>query len=194
VVAIVTGVLLGVVLLAGSAQAFHLFRADWSYKSRPMGEPWQVCTAGMPAGFAATIRRAASTWNYRGFRFTFKSNGCSSGGGRPRFNGVNQIGLGSGLGRGVLASTTRFYNRGSGQMLECDLRFNDAQRWYVGRGNVPNGQIDLYSVALHEFGHCLGLEHSGGRSTVMSPTIGDGVARRRLGSDDIAGRAAIYGR
>jgi hypothetical protein len=178
VVAIVTGVLLGVVLLAGSAQAFRLFRADWSYKSRPMGEPWQVCTAGMPAGFAATIRRAASTWNYRGFRFTFKSNGCSSGGGRPRFNGVNQIGLGSGLGRGVLASTTRFYNRGSGQMLECDLRFNDAQRWYVGRGNV----------------HCLGLEHSGGRSTVMSPTIGDGVARRRLGSDDIAGRAAIYGR
>lgn len=192
--AVAAAALLGAVALAGTAQAFRLFRADWSYKASPMGEPLRVCTAGMPAGFAPAIKRAAAAWTYRGFRFTFRSDGCSAGGQHPRYDSVNQIGLGGGLGRGELASTALFYNRGSGRMLECDMRFSDAYRWYVGRGRVPEGQIDLYSVALHEFGHCLGLGHSTAQPPpVMYPTIGDGVARRGLRSDDVAGRRAIYG-
>jgi hypothetical protein len=67
--------------------------------------------------------------------------------------------------------------------------------WYVGEGRVPSGRFDLFSVALHELGHCLGLVHSRARPTpVMDPAIGPGVARRRPQPDDRAGERAIYGR
>jgi hypothetical protein len=44
-----------------------------------------------------------------------------------------------------------------------DMHFNDAQTWQLGSG------IDLYSVALHETGHALGLGHSDVPGDVMYP-------------------------
>lgn len=175
---------------AGGAGAYRLLGPDWSYKSSPMGESLQVCTSGMPSGAAQIIKRAAARWNYAAFRFSFRGDGCSSGGQFPRYNGVNQVDWGGGLGSGTLARTLVTYERSSGNALECDIRFNADQPWYVGSGGVPDGRFDLYSVALHELGHCLGLGHNGG---VMTARVPDGTARRSLRSDDIRGRAAIYG-
>ena len=67
---------------ASPAGAYELLGADWTYKSDPMGEPWQICIAGMPPGAEQIIRRAATVWNYRRFRFSFRSNGCSPSGDR----------------------------------------------------------------------------------------------------------------
>jgi hypothetical protein len=67
---------------AGTA-TLRLIGLDWSYRSSPMGEPWEICTSGMPSGAAAVIKRAAAVWNYGQFRFVFKGNGCSSGGRSP---------------------------------------------------------------------------------------------------------------
>jgi hypothetical protein len=59
--------------------------------------------------------------------------------------------------------------------------------------NVPPGasQIDLTTVAIHEFGHALGLNHSPVVGSVMEAFYGG--PRRVLHSDDINGITSIYG-
>jgi hypothetical protein len=65
-----------------------------------------------------------------------------------------------------------------------DMHFNDAQTWGVGMN------IDLFSVALHEIGHALGLAHSDVPSAVMYPYY---KLSAGLMSDDIAAIQALYG-
>ncbi|KAJ7974493.1 metalloendoproteinase 2-MMP-like [Quillaja saponaria] len=58
--------------------------------------------------------------------------------------------------------------------------------------NPGRDEFDLESLALHEIGHLLGLEHSHDPGSVMVPSIGAGVTRRKLGQDDINGIRALY--
>jgi hypothetical protein len=76
---------------------------------------------------------------------------------------------------------------------KCAIRFNSAKRWYVGSGAPSNTQNDLFSVALHEFGHCVGLADVQTSGAVMSGTLLPGQTARDLKPDDIAGRNKIYG-
>jgi transcriptional regulator CtsR len=57
--------------------------------------------------------------------------------------------------------------------------------WHIG--SFP----DLYSVALHEIGHSIGLDHSSISTAVMYPTTSSVFTG--LSADDIAGAQAIYG-
>ena len=67
-----------------------------------------------------------------------------------------------------------------------DIQFNTAQTWVAG----TTGGYDLFTVALHEFGHALGLLHSSSYTAAMYPSYA-GI-RLGLGSDDVAGIRAIY--
>ena len=51
----------------------------------------------------------------------------------------------------------------------------------------------LLYVAVHEFGHALGLYHSDVNDAVMAPFYDEGLAAT-LRQDDIAGIQAIYGK
>ena len=70
-----------------------------------------------------------------------------------------------------------------------DLHFDDSNTWVDDANAV--GQIDLYTVALHEIGHALGLGHSEVVGSVMEATYAGG--RRNLSNDDIDGIQALYG-
>lgn len=75
-------------------------------------------------------------------------------------------------------------------VLPKPVHFDDSEnRWAVGR---IHGSFDVESVALHEFGHILGLAHSSATGAVMAPTIDDGVTRRVLADDDVEGVRSLY--
>lgn len=68
--------------------------------------------------------------------------------------------------------------------LAGDMHLNEDQDWQIGAG------IDLYTVALHEAGHALGLGHTDDPNTIMYPYYRFGAG---LSSGDIAGVQALYG-
>ncbi len=76
---------------------------------------------------------------------------------------------------------------GSGN-IAGDMHFDDDETWSDGGGG---GTFDFHTVALHEFGHALGLGHSNDPNSVMYAFYGG--QRRTLTADDIAGIQAIYG-
>lgn len=85
---------------------------------------------------------------------------------------------------------------GAGGNVAGDLHFDDSNSWFIsdfnGSGlNVGTGSFDLYTVAIHEIGHALGLGHSAFGGAAMEATYA-GI-RTSLSADDIAGIQAIYG-
>ena len=87
---------------------------------------------------------------------------------------------------GVLAHG--FYPPPNGGDVAGDIHFDEAEQWSV---NTPPSGIDLLTVALHEFGHTIGLGHSNVASAVMYAYYGG--PRRDLTSDDVAAAQALYG-
>lgn len=71
------------------------------------------------------------------------------------------------------------------------VHFDEAETWTV-EDPPPPGQFDLVTVAAHELGHALGLDHSQERESIMWPTI-NGV-QRSLAHDDIEAIQFLYGR
>jgi hypothetical protein len=65
-----------------------------------------------------------------------------------------------------------------------DMHLNDDERWQVG------ADTDLYSVALHEAGHALGLVHVDDPNQVMYPYY---QMRTTLGTGDISVVQSFYG-
>ena len=79
-----------------------------------------------------------------------------------------------------------------GQIAEADILFNPAELFTTNTTTVSN-RIDFQSVATHEAGHFLGLDHSTMVSATMFPTIANGYNyAKTLSSDDIAAISTIY--
>jgi hypothetical protein len=81
-----------------------------------------------------------------------------------------------------------FLRWGPGAPPICDLHFDEDESWSVS--NPPSG-MDLMTIALHEVGHAIGLQHEDDVPAVMN-TVSPQV-RRELLADDIAGAQAKYG-
>jgi Matrixin/Putative peptidoglycan binding domain len=91
-------------------------------------------------------------------------------------------------GSGVLAHA--FYPPPNGGDIAGDAHFDEAETWTI---TVPpgSGHVDLVTVAAHEFGHSLGLNHSSVANSLMFPSYSG--PHRFLHSDDVAGIQSIYG-
>lgn len=42
-------------------------------------------------------------------------------------------------------------------LWQQDIKFDSAEDWYTGTGNVPSGKIDAQATATHELGHAMGF-------------------------------------
>ena len=80
----------------------------------------------------------------------------------------------------------------AGQIMEADIMFNPAVAFSTNTV-TPGDRIDLQSVATHEIGHLLGLDHTTILSATMFPTLTAGASYARvLSPDDIAGVSTLY--
>jgi predicted Zn-dependent protease len=82
------------------------------------------------------------------------------------------------------------YDPYSGKILDADTSYNNSYTWSV-TGSA--WAIDVQSVATHEIGHQLGLDHSQYQDATMFWATGQGdTSQRSLSSDDIAGVCYLY--
>jgi len=132
------------------------------------------------------LSRAGRTWimepcSYFAFRV---GDGHPNNRGAPIADGVNNVTWDYGY--GGLAVT---YLWGGGATRQNDTIFNEQYSWSCS-GNPGIGHYDVETVALHEFGHVLGLGHSGDSSAVMYAYY-HGVLRN-LQTDDSNGVCSLY--
>ncbi|MGH9434218.1 MAG: matrixin family metalloprotease [Terriglobia bacterium] len=78
------------------------------------------------------------------------------------------------------------------QIIDADIAFNPQYQFSTSTPSLP-GHYDLQSIATHEVGHLLGLEHDGIAHAVMYPFGDSGIGQTRtLSTDDVAGIAYLY--
>ncbi|XP_067285943.1 matrix metalloproteinase-25 [Pseudorasbora parva] len=74
-----------------------------------------------------------------------------------------------------------------------DTHFDDEESWTYS----DNSGTDLFAVAVHEFGHALGLSHSSSSPSIMRPyyqgAVGDDIATYTLPEDDRHAIQSLYG-
>ena len=87
-------------------------------------------------------------------------------------------------GKGRVLAHTFYPSPPNPEPVAGDLHFDDDEDWAVGT------YLDIFSVALHELGHALGLGHSDQPGAVMYPYYRFVTG---LGADDIAGVQDLYG-
>jgi hypothetical protein len=102
--------------------------------------------------------------------------------------------FGSNFGSGTLAVTMLGYRNGNFE--ETDTVFNKAISWDSYRGPLTPPVFDFHRVAIHEFGHTLGLDHPDQATpkqnvvAIMNSVVSN---LDTLAQDDINGVTAIYG-
>jgi len=76
---------------------------------------------------------------------------------------------------------------------EADVRITTSYRWTSGGGQCPCAAGSAYylnAVALHEFGHVIGLCHTNVPSDLMYPSFG-ACENKNKSSDETAGESAL---
>jgi hypothetical protein len=146
---------------------------------------------GSASAWQNVILKAAQTWAQQAnINFAVvNDSGADSGSGSyqqgdPNFGDIRiggfDFGDSSTLAMGYLPPQINNYS------VAGDIAFNTAQIF-----NINGLDYDLYTVALHELGHALGLDHSTNAAAIMYPVY-QGV-EYGLYSDDVSGVQSIYG-
>lgn len=94
------------------------------------------------------------------------------------------------LGGGVAVGVALTY-KNNGVIQGCDTEYNHVDWQYSD--DDPASEMDFPSLANHENGHCLGLDHDPNDfNSVMYPTVNPGEERRQLDPHDVDNVCQLY--
>ena len=141
---------------------------------------WKVNLGGQSSGHIAAITSAMDSWNdVEGSDYHLIYGGTTSAGWAT--DNANTILWASGNGcTGSCLALTALVLQSGQKIVESDITFNTAYAW-----NTNGLDYDVEAVALHEFGHSLGIHHS--NSSCGPPTMQAtyfGIHGRTLEHDD----------
>ena len=142
---------------------------------------------------------ALRAWNGAGARFQFSWGrygsgrvSCSEPNGNRDTVWSDSV-CGQPWGTYTLALAQTWFNRLTGEAVDSDVVFNRNRDWAIYDG-PQRFAVDFRRVALHEFGHVLGLDHPDDhgqfRNAIMNSRVSD---LDRLQSDDVNGIRGLYG-
>ena len=189
--------------LSGSTvRAYELIGSTWPNGDIQMHLQLGPAPAPLIDGatdWGTVAESALNEWNQHLTRskFTVVRNSTAAIGRSNRINNVIFAAdiYGSQFDSRTLAVTLGTINTTTGRSTEKDIIFNSNRTWNSYRGNLRSGTTEFRRVALHEFGHALGLDHPDQAepfqnvTAVMNSTVSFVEA---LQSDDIAGARAMY--
>lgn len=191
-------ILLGLVLAAFPGQAFTLMEGQWGpidwtwLGGSPVTVSYKVnanCQDPNAPNELAAIQAAMETWTDAPANFTYSYAGPTS---VTNFtsNNQNDVCWNPGSSGNALATTSVWYMFNN--ITEFDIVLWDVWPWST-TGSPSTWEIDVQSVATHEAGHGLGLDHSEYPQAIMWYAYTPGTIKRDLYSDDINGIVYIYG-
>jgi hypothetical protein len=152
------------------------------------------------ASWNASAADALAIWNQTLHTVQFVEAAPGSAFGRDHKNSAffSSTLYGESFPTGVLAVTLNFSEEDSGVFTEADVIFNDHINWnsYRGpsQGSGSGGLYDFHRVALHEFGHVLGLAHPDDAGQNVLALMNSIITNLdHLADDDSAGSNFLYG-
>jgi hypothetical protein len=166
-----------------------------------LGAPTGIVLADGSVDWNASIENAMALWNEQiaGTQFTWTEAAPPTP--TAEGDGINSIQFsdtiyGDDFGKDVLAVT--MIDASGAANVETDILFNTANRFNSYRGiyAIFGGiaYFDIHRIALHEFGHSLGLDHPDEAGQTLDAIMNSNISEiYNLKPDDIEGAVALYG-
>ena len=195
-----------VLLLTNSSSAYHAHGRRWS-----SGTVTMYLQQGSSSGTLIdgsrdwdTVTEAAlSAWNAVLNGVTLRGvRDANAAIGNP--NSINNViwdddVFGEAFGSETLAIARYWYRTSDNRLTEADVVFNTKYSWNSYRGNTRRADgggnlIDLRRIALHEFGHAIGLDHPDDHGQSVAAIMNSRASNiDSLQADDTSGIRSIYG-
>lgn len=182
----------------GGALAYTLEGSSWPGSTvavRIQVGPSNIVLKDGSVSWNADAANAFALWNEQMARLKVSWTFAAPGAPTQNGDGINEVFFSSNIYGDSFDSNTlaiTLINSSGSQMHECDVIFNTRNHFDSYYGGLMGNTMDFHRVALHEFGHVLGLDHPTGHAdSIMTAFVDD---TDTLQADDIAGIQVLYGK